>query len=89
MFTYVVHRQRWLKIGKTNDVRLRVRDLRAPGRQQYIICPPGMDRAAYLSLVRVYDGDVEHELHDRWRHLHAAGEWFAGDEHMLAWAWES
>lgn len=74
--TYVMRRDRWVKIGKSKHPETRLKELRAIGRQKYIICPAEMDRTLPIEIVRLLPGDLEHELHERFAEHHAAGEWF-------------
>jgi len=76
--TYAVQRQGWVKIRKTSqlDVRLRILRLNGPNGAGMVAHPAAMTYGEPLLLLRTWPGDVEHELHVRFRDDHAAGEWF-------------
>lgn len=79
--TYVVQRERWVKIGVSMDVETRLRSLATVPKQ--VILPRDMDPRAPLVLVGLPDDD-EHPLHERWAAHHVAGEWF-DVEPLAAW----
>jgi hypothetical protein len=83
--TYVVQRQGWVKIGATSNPRRRVSELARPAWKQHILSPAEMDWAQPLHLVRMIDGNVEHELHQRFRQDHVRGEWFLPRKAMRHW----
>lgn len=74
--TYVVQRQVWIKIGATNLPRRRINELSRPAWTKHILSPRGMDWYAPLHTHVVLDGDIEHEMHERFSEHHARGEWF-------------
>lgn len=83
--TYVVQRQGWVKIGATSNVRRRVNELARPAWSSHILSPVGMEWDQPLHVVRQIDGDIEHELHLRFRSCHVRGEWFLPDKAMRKW----
>lgn len=83
--TYVVQRQGWVKIGATSNVRRRVNELARPAWTQHLVSPAAMDWLEPLYLVRQIEGDVEHELHQRWAKDHVKGEWFLPGKAMRKW----
>lgn len=83
--TYVMRRQWWVKIGRSNAPRRRLNELRREDWKQYIVWPPLMDWSEPLQLLAVIAGDVEHELHERFAGCHDVGEWFIPDEAMREW----
>lgn len=85
VWTYVMRRQWWLKIGKSYqpDIRRKVLAMPSPGCR--VICPDLMDWSEPITIEALIPGDCEHELHIVWRELHAAGEWFLPDDAMLSW----
>lgn len=88
--TYAVLRQQWLKIGMTGNLRERFGVLSRSTPGCVTLHPPEMAWAAPLSLVAVVEGDIEHELHERFAHAHALGEWFDfTDPAVRDWAWRA
>ena len=85
LFTYVMARQDWVKIGMSRHPEVRLKELRAINRQRYIITPTEMDCAQPIELLHTWLGDMEHLLHERWAACHAAGEWFLPDKEMRTW----
>jgi hypothetical protein len=97
--TYVVQRQRWVKIGMTGNLRERLNVLSRSTEGCLTVHPYGMTWTAPLHLRAVIDGDVEHELHERFADCHANGEWFEFDpigvtmapkvaiDRLRAWLW--
>jgi hypothetical protein len=81
--TYVVKRQRWVKIGKTAvGVEQRLATLRLP--RSGVRCPLGMDVTAPLELLFTIGRDVEAVLHERYAAHRVAGEWFVADQVMVS-----
>jgi hypothetical protein len=89
--TYVVQRQGWVKIGATDNVRRRLSELARPAWSKHLVSPDGMDWTAPLTTLAVLDRllvldqDTEHDLHRRFAHAHAAGEWFTRDRTIDRW----
>lgn len=83
--TYVVQRQWWVKIGATNRPRQRFNELARYDWRKYIISPAGMDWHEPLSTVLVLEGNIEHELHERFAGQHVAGEWFLPHDTLADW----
>lgn len=88
--TYAVQRQGWVKIGRTAqlEVRLRILRLNGPNGAGMVRHPAAMDYGAPLLLLRTWDGDLEHDLHVRFRADHAAGEWFLPGPELRAFLLE-
>jgi hypothetical protein len=85
VWTYVMQRQGWVKIGLSKHPLTRLKELRAINRQCYIITPEAMDCREPILLVALIPGDVEHALHERFVDRHAAGEWFLPDAPIREW----
>lgn len=85
VFTYLMVRQCWVKIGKSYQPEVRRKVLSMPSPGCRVVCPRRMNWSAPIALVAVLDGDVEHGLHERWADRHAAGEWFRPDGRMWRW----
>jgi hypothetical protein len=83
--TYVMQRQDWVKIGRSKHPETRLKELRAIGRQKYIITPAEMDCTQEITLLFVLPGDTEHELHERFADCHVLGEWFLPNDAMTEW----
>lgn len=83
--TYVVQRQGWVKIGASSNLVRRVNELRRPAWTKHLISPEGMDRLEPLVVHGVIEGDVEHQMHQRFAAAHVAGEWFMPDVEMRSW----
>lgn len=64
MYTYLISNGAAVKIGRTTNVRQRLTSLQ--GAQH-----------AKLELLAIIEGDIEQELHIKFRTLRLAGEWFA------------
>lgn len=84
--TYVVLREHWVKIGMTGNLRERLNVLSRSTEGCLTVHPHGMNWTAPLHLMAIIDGDVEHELHERFADAHAAGEWFEFDPLHVPWA---
>lgn len=85
LYTYVMQRQGWVKVGKSIHPEVRLKELRAINRQCYIITPDAMDCTEPLLLLHVFDGDTEHDLHERFAAEHVTGEWFMPIADMRDW----
>lgn len=75
--TYVAQRGGWVKIGHTARLTQRLREL---GRAWPSVRTPrdmDVERSVEVALVASFDGDVEHELHERFADCHVVGEWFS------------
>jgi hypothetical protein len=83
--TYVVQRERWIKIGATDKPRRRINELSRPAWTQHILSPAEMDWEAPLTTLVVMVRDIEHELHGRFADQHAIGEWFHPGGELDAW----
>jgi hypothetical protein len=83
--TYVVQRERWVKIGATDMPRRRINELSRVAWAQHIVFPPEMDWTAPLTTLIVVPRNVEHELHQRFRDQHVVGEWFHPGGALKAW----
>lgn len=83
--TYVAQRQGWVKIGATSNLpeRMGVLSRGTPGC--LVRMPDGMNVAEPLTLVLALDGDIEHELHERFAGQHVAGEWFLPRDTLAGW----
>ena len=84
--TYAVRRQGWVKIGMTGNLKERLGVLSRSTEGCFTVHPPEMDWHAPLELLAVINGDVEHELHDRFAAHHALGEWFDLTDEISDWA---
>lgn len=80
--TYIVARGDYYKIGRTADLKGRLRALARGGQ---VRVPPDLDESQPLSLGLIYTGDVEHALHWEHRGAHVIGEWFSREK-LAAWA---
>lgn len=83
--TYVVQRERWVKIGATDKPRRRINELSRPAWTQHIVSPPEMDWEAPLVTLMVMVRDIEHELHQRFADQHVIGEWFHPGGSLEEW----
>ena len=73
--TYVLLRDRWVKIGRAQNVEQRIATLTK--HPFSVVCPPTMPmHTTDVRLVATMPGDAEHELHWRFRDHYAVGEWF-------------
>lgn len=84
-WTYVVQRQGWVKIGATDRPRQRCNELARVDWRKYILSPEGMDWTEPLIALTVIGGNIEHEMHQRFRKQHVVGEWFLPDAEMKEW----
>ena len=84
-FTYVVQRQWWVKIGATNRPRKRMNELARVDWKNYCLWPEGMDWTEPLLQHAMIDGDIEHDLHQRFQKQHVIGEWFLPDAELREW----
>jgi hypothetical protein len=71
--TYLMQRERWVKIGQARSIAVRMRQLAQPGA---VICPADMDEMKPIELRWSAPVDVEHQLHRAYASHHVAGEWF-------------
>lgn len=85
VFTYVMQRQGWVKIGKSYQPEVRRKVLSMPSPGCRVVAPERMEWAEPIITILLIDGDVEHELHLRWAANHAGGEWFLPDQEMRLW----
>lgn len=86
--TYVVQRQGWVKIGASSNLARRVSELRRPVWTKHLISPQDMDWDEPLIVHGVIEGDVEHQLHQRFAAAHITGEWFMPNAEMRSWLTE-
>lgn len=84
-YTYLVQRQGWVKIGATNRPRKRLNELARVDWANYCLWPEGMDWHQPLRTLLVLGGDIEHELHQRFRKQHVIGEWFLPGGDIQDW----
>lgn len=85
VFTYLMQRQGWVKIGKSYQPETRRKVLSMPSPGCRVICPEEMDWAEPIVTIRLIAGDSEHELHERFAACHVAGEWFLPNTDMRDW----
>lgn len=69
--TYVIHNQELnlVKIGRSNRVKSRIRDIENMA-------------GVPLPILKVFDEDIERELHQKFKHLRAKGEWFSYNDEI-------
>lgn len=84
-WTYAMQRESWVKIGMTGNVRERLGVLSRATEGCLVVHPPQMDWTAPLRLLVALPGDIEHELHDRFRAYHVIGEWFTPGDELVEW----
>jgi hypothetical protein len=86
--TYVLQRQGWVKIGKTSNLPERLGVLRRSTPGCVTKHPDEMDWTEPLLVLLVIDGDVEHDLHERFASDYVTGEWFLPGPTLRAWLLE-
>lgn len=86
--TYAMQRQGWVKIGRSYQPEVRRKVLSMPSPGCRVLCPDAMEWAEPIVLLRTWDGDLEHDLHLRFRDDHVAGEWFLPGPELRAFLLE-
>lgn len=81
LVTYVIQRDRYLKVGVTRDLRARLKVLSS--REPGVLLPPRFNLRSPTTLIGTTTVP-EHDVHEQFAEEHAIGEWFHDSSHLRA-----